>query len=436
MRVRRLVAIFSLFAVLFAFVPNVGRSAAQNTFTFGAEVRLCDYTQDPATLDPSIEEFGPSAYCQIPVDGAEILVAIDGGADLGTCVTEAHPGPQGGFVNSCSLEGFERDTDYQFELDLTTVPSGYDFAESVIDLSIGDEIPGGGETFAVSFRGTKGTPPDNTNSGEAFQLSAEVRLCDYDQPEEDLSISADSEFFGPWVYCQLPVEGASITVATEGGEVLGTCETATHDAPQDAIVNSCSIPGFTYNTNYVATLDESTIPAGFTIVSNPVTLEIGDEIPGGGETFPISFHGDKGDIPADVSVEPGSTVAPGSSDFEAVILNGTCENALTTAETLNPPVLEQGPAVGQSGVVAPYVSFDTVATPLDTLIDEPHSVAVFQNDDMILCGEIGGVDNDDGVLRLVLQSVDGNSSFVGLAALSYGDDSANSTDVVIYVIPI
>jgi hypothetical protein len=421
MRVHRLVALLSLFAVLLAFVPGQVNSAQPDTFAFGAEVRLCDYTQDETSLDPGIDEFGPGAFCQIQVDGAEIEVSQQGGSVLGTCVTESFPGPQGGFVNSCSLDGFSRNATYVFELDESTIPAGYLITENPITLEIGDEIPGGGETFAVSFRGTIGDSPSGDFTTDAFGVTTSVMLCNYTQ---DVS-AADLDSMGPGAYCQVEVDGASVTVSSDDGAELGSCVTTSVITPNGGVLNGCSVDGAELNSTITFTIDESTIPDGYDIEENPIMVVIGSEIPGGGESSTATFRGTRGELP-----DAGPS---GSDGFTAAIVNGTCADSQATSESLDSPALETGAPVGLQGSGSPLVSITTVDESLDVLIDEPHSVVVSRDGETVLCGEIGGFDNDDGVLRIVLSPAVGED-LIGIVALSYSEASPDQTDVELYVI--
>jgi hypothetical protein len=227
----------SLIVALFASIPFSGNAAQPDSFSLGAEVRLCDYTQDESSLDPDVESFGQGAYCQIPVAGAVISATSETGEDLGSCETETWEGPQGGVVNSCSIDGLEFNTDYQFQLDESTIPTGYDIVENPVLLSIGDEIPGGGETFPVSFSGTRGVAPSGDFQTDSFGITASVMLCDYTQ---DVS-EADLASMGPGAYCQVEVDGASVAITADDGTELGSCVTNSTITPNGGVLNGCSV---------------------------------------------------------------------------------------------------------------------------------------------------------------------------------------------------
>jgi hypothetical protein len=265
-------------------------------------------------------------------------------------------------------------------------------------------------------------------AAQPFPVSASILLCQVD-PASGTDLAHDPE------NCEIPVEGADITVTVEGEGILGSCVTESQVTPNGGILNACSIDGVEFDTTLVFELDESTIPDGYVIEENPITFEIGDEIPGGGESTTVTFRGWLENPPEQQGSPTDKTPKIG---FNADIIGGTCDEPEPNVAILNAVEVETGTAVGQDDAIRPEVSHTTVELDLDELIDVPHSIAVYGVDefagDRILCGEIGGVDNDDGVLHIGLRDIAGTGAS-GLASLSYNEDNPDHTNITLFVIP-
>jgi hypothetical protein len=282
--------------------------------------------------------------------------------------------------------------------------------------------------LAVLFMLTAWFPFTGVAAAQPFAVTASVLLCQVD-PASGTDLAHDPD------NCAVEVEGADITVTVEGEGILGSCVTDSQVTPNGGILNACSIDGAEFNQTLTFELDESTIPAGFVIEENPITFEIGDEIPGGGESTTVTFRGWL-ENPPELQESPSDETP--KIGFNADILGGTCDDPEPNVAILNAVEVETGTAVGLETAIRPEVSHTTVEIDLDELIDVPHSIAVYGVNefagDRILCGEIGGVDNDDGVLHIGLRDIAGTGAS-GVASLSYNADNAEHTDITIFVIP-
>jgi hypothetical protein len=259
---------------------------------------------------------------------------------------------------------------------------------------------------------------------DTYAVSASVLFCDVDPATLSGEQASD--------VCGDPYDGTVIDLS-DTDEVIGSCTTEIVETPWDSTMNMCGIDGAGYNTTLTFTLDETTLPAGYVLVENDLSVDVDDLIPGGGDQTTVTFLAVREDA------EDGAHVPQDSEaiGFNADILTGSCAAPGSSVAILEAVVVETGASVGAATATGPETSVSVVDIPLDMLIDEPHMISVYgvndQAGDRVLCGDIGGVDNDDGTLYIVLSPLDASLGAVGIAALSYGEDAANETIVRLFV---
>jgi hypothetical protein len=271
--------------------------------------------------------------------------------------------------------------------------------------------------------GASAAQPSPTSWG----LTVSVNLCD----ENPIVV-------GEAANCE-PAAGIVVDVSYSDGTYIGSCTTELTDTPYGTQMSYCAVEGVPLNATLVITQDPSTIPDGYTPINDTQTLVVGDLIPGGGDQSTITFinirtDGNDGLLP------PGSDEDETAADagYPAAIQAGSCDALGEIEYGLDLVRDETGPYVGQSNAILPNTSSSTVSESLDVLIDDPHAVVVFADLDpdaaVMLCGNIGGVDNDDGVLHIGLADQSG-SGLVGIASLAYGTNDGE-TDVTIFIVPV
>jgi hypothetical protein len=272
--------------------------------------------------------------------------------------------------------------------------------------------------FLLSVLTTTAFPARAAQPGETWGITASVLLCE-DNPQ----------VVGEAADC-VPAGGIRILVYEEGENFVGSCMTNVIDTPWGGQMAYCVVEGAPFNTTLYVSQDPETIPAGYTPLIPSIAVDVGDLVPGGGDQTTVTF--------VDIA-QGGSLSDPPSADgeFFAAVHRGTCDNILDVVSALIPVRFESGPAVGNPAAIAVPTSFSTVSESLDVLIDEQHVVTIHEGiqpeSDVMLCGAIGGVDNDDGQLFIGLAPV-GPAGYTGVAVLSYGD-TGGTTDVRVFVMP-
>jgi hypothetical protein len=278
--------------------------------------------------------------------------------------------------------------------------------------------------------GTGAAQPSPTSWG----LTVSVNLCD----ENPIVV-------GEAANCE-PAAGIVVDVSYSDGSYIGSCTTELTDTPYGTQMSYCAVEGVPLNATLVITQDSSTIPDGYSPINDAQTLVVGDLIPGGGDQSTITFiniktDGNDGLLPPgsdEKEVEVDGVTPPSTGDeFPAFVQRRTCDNPGEISLALEHVTAETGLSVGLDSAIRPQISNSTVAMSLDVLIDEPHSIVVYEstaeNAPVMLCGNIGGLDNDDGVLYIGLAD-QGDSGFTGLASLAYSE-RAGETDIAIFIVP-
>lgn len=268
------------------------------------------------------------------------------------------------------------------------------------------------------------------------------------QEEDTLGLSIGAyncdanPFENPNATC-VPNGGTVINVTLESGEFIGSCTLETFATPNGGVVSVCGVEGVPFNSTLIISEDESTLPAGYVPINSPQVFQTTDIIPGGGDGPVIEFINvliDDG--PASVSneipnedpavPEEAEEVAPEPEGRASAIYTGSCDELGEVAATLPNIVDPQGRPVGQSSAIEAGTASSTIDVSLDVLLDKEHAVAVLESNtpdaDVIACGDIGGVDNDDGELVIGLREVDG-SGFAGVVYLAYNEADGSQTNV-------
>jgi hypothetical protein len=224
-----------------------------------------------------------------------------------------------------------------------------------------------------------------------------------------------------------PNGGTVVTVTLDSGEIIGSCTLEIRPFPTGGFASICGVEGVPFNSTLIVAEDPATLPLGYEPLDSPQTFAVGDIPPGGGDGPVVGFTN---------VLQEGSGGTPPLVYRWTVISKGTCDSIEDWFYPLYPVVLAEGEPVGQSVAIEAETSYRTVDMPLDTLIDEPHLIAVYatmdSRDPVIACGEIGGVNDHDGELVIGLREMN-DSGFTGMARLSYNAEDAEKTDVAVYL---
>lgn len=119
------------------------------------------------------------------------------------------------------------------------------------------------------------------------------------------------------------------------------------------------------------------------------------------------------------------------------IVTGACDDPGEPVAELTEATFPVGDRVGQEGATVSETSFTGVDLLLDDLLAEPHAVVVRPSaeepDDILACGEIGGVFDELGAVVIGLGAA-GGSGYAGIAFLS-PDDENGQTNVSVFIAP-
>lgn len=142
--------------------------------------------------------------------------------------------------------------------------------------------------------------------------------------------------------------------------------------------------------------------------------------------------------------EPAATIEAQSEPAEPVrggravkLFTGDCDSLGDEVIWFNDLLDEQGEPVGDERAIpaAASVNWDAEFS-LNDAITDGYAIAVFANDDaaapLLACGELGGVDNQDGTLSVGIQQVD-NSGVAGTALFSYSSDDHATANVIVVI---
>jgi hypothetical protein len=225
-----------------------------------------------------------------------------------------------------------------------------------------------------------------------------------------------------------PAGGVDINVSLESGEFIGSCTLKTSFTPYGGVWAICGVKGVPFNSTLIISEDPDSLPVGYVPLTSPQTYEIAETIPGGGDQTTVSFTN---------ILQEGSGGKPPLIYRFTSLYGGTCDEiAKVGYSPLYPVVIAEGEPVGQSIAIEAETGYRTVDIPLDTIIDEPHVIVVRKSLDsqstIIACGEIGGVNDQDGELVIGLREMN-NSGFTGMARLSYNAEDTEKTDVAVYL---
>jgi hypothetical protein len=113
---------------------------------------------------------------------------------------------------------------------------------------------------------------------------------------------------------------------------------------------------------------------------------------------------------------PHAVVAQ-AQPLAAELRTGSCQSPQDTVAVLDAPVVAQGEPTGAASGITAATSYSEAPASLDSLLATEHVVTILQADDVVACGEIGGVQSASGSLAIVL-SERNDSAVTGVAFLA------------------
>jgi hypothetical protein len=105
------------------------------------------------------------------------------------------------------------------------------------------------------------------------------------------------------------------------------------------------------------------------------------------------------------------------SAYPVAIVAGACGDLGEVVAELDPALPAEGEAVGAATARAAAESFTTVEVPFDTVLDAPHAVVVGEPEAPLVCGDVGGFEDEDGGVTFGL-AAEGESELSGVAYLA------------------
>ena len=139
---------------------------------------------------------------------------------------------------------------------------------------------------------------------------------------------------------------------------------------------------------------------------------------------------------ADVVIEETAVPSEPVRGGRAVkLFTGDCDDLGKEVIWFNDILDESGEQVGDEAAIQAAASINWSAEfSLNDAIADGYALAVFESDDdnaaLLACGELGGVDNQDGTLSIGLQQVD-ESGVIGTALFAYSSEDHTTADVIV-----
>lgn len=243
------------------------------------------------------------------------------------------------------------------------------------------------------------------------------------------SAFCENQTGGPLFGCT-PWDGVVVWFAVEHPDQTFTTSCATvSPGTADARAAGCAID-VPYGATVTVSIDPAQVPAGYVLNQDAVQVWTAPDGPPDGEVgIPV--------FTLDLASTEGEEPTVGSDAHAARVVSGSCDSGLgETIATLSPVAMAQGEPVGQASATEMETSFTTIAVGLDGIIDGPSAVVAYAttagDSAAIACGDIGGVNDGDGELVVLLSPVDGSGA-VGMARVAYNPADASMTDITIYL---
>ena len=161
---------------------------------------------------------------------------------------------------------------------------------------------------------------------------------------------------------------------------------------------------------------------GSTPIENGATPEAGGGVVGTPEA----------DVVIEETAVPSEPVRGGRA---VKLFTGDCDDLGKEVIWFNDILDELGEQVGDDAAIQAVASINWSAEfSLNDAIADGYTLAVFESDDdnaaLLACGELGGVDNQDGTLSIGLQQVD-ESGVIGTALFAYSSEDHTTADVIV-----
>ncbi len=337
------------------------------------------------TWDGTTNENGNVGFANLPAG----TYTITGGA----------PGEFADHVVYCAIGTEENANQEQVSVEYVTGGVQFDLPASTNVICDWYEVP----------YNLQGEPTATTPSPDVFDLPVGALLCDADPG----ATATDFMMTGVLPDGCEEFGGAPVTVSTPDGDLYGTCTTA--------VADRCFVT-IDVGVTVVATIDTTTLPAGYTVVGGQ-TQEI--EITPASEAWALFVA-----VPAapEPTVEPTATTPPVAVEGRDVsILEGTCSPTETGAVVTDLTDLTRPEVAVTDDVVMAESSSSMVGFTLNELMSSDHVVIAYTDDEArtpVACTPIAGELNANGELVLGLQEVN-DSGYTGIVYMRESSEGAS-----------
>lgn len=195
-----------------------------------------------------------------------------------------------------------------------------------------------------------------------------------------------------------PADGVSVELSdVNTGEALGECSSAD---------GRCVIEDVPAVPSVSVMVDPNTMPDGYMLDPNPSNYEIAPEAP---ELW-ILLYPIEG-FPPESTPETGEPIPPlpFAIELPASIYTGTCADleASSSAQPLNDLRMVDGEHLGSPDALVAVSGYTPMQMTVDEFLDGEYAIAVLdEGQEVIACGDVGGVKDEDGALSIGLAPVD------------------------------
>lgn len=226
-------------------------------------------------------------------------------------------------------------------------------------------------------------------------------------------------------------EGVEVTLAdVDDGTELGACTTSEGLCVVEDVTGLVGITPVTVEVN------EEAIPEGYVVEPNPATYEIVPETP---EVwlllYPVDgFPPEDSTPPAD---DPAPLPVPLALHLPAALYNASCADLDpdNPAQILGFLMIVDGEPGGSPDALQAASGYTELSMTVEEFLNGQYAIAVMdEEDNVIACGDVGGVLNQDGGLSIGLAEVD-ESGAAGVAYLAPRGEEGEATGITTFVVP-
>ncbi len=220
-----------------------------------------------------------------------------------------------------------------------------------------------------------------------------------------------------------PADGVSVELSdVNTGEALGECSSA---GGQCVIEDVPAVPSVS------VMVDPNTMPDGYMLDPNPANYEIAPEAP---ELW-ILLYPIEGFPPEGTPEAPEVPDLPLAMELPASVYTGTCADLemATSAEPLNDLTMVDAEHGGSADALVAASGYTRMPMTVDEFMAGEYAIAVLdEGQEVIACGDVGGVIDEAGAVAIGLAPVD-DSGAAGIAYIAPRGEG--ETGISVFLVP-